>query len=178
MFSSALDLTCIRWRAEHTNGITLETGKQTYEKIDRTKLESFSLTMRNKPILTVSPKDRTLVVRMKTRGQFNKLTGKEQGERQIFWIVALLAKSKNLGTTQHVACEFDPKWNNQLYEIDTDESNIHYLFQNGKTQVKTHFGKLSPFNPIHLRPEEFKHLMGIEDPTERKNGSSSNSKQN
>lgn len=162
-----LKLDSVTWRAEHSNGITIETGKQTYEKINRKLLESFSLIFRKKILLTVSPKNRTLVVRRKVRDEFNLRTKKRKNLAS-FWIVALLAKSKNLGTTQHIACEFDPKWNNQLYEIDTDESSIHYLFQNGKIQVNTQFGKISPFNPIHLRPEEYKDLMKTEDPTERK----------
>lgn len=167
MFSSALDLTCIRWRAEQSDGITIQTGRKTYEKIDRTKLESFSLTMRNKPILTVSPKNRTLVVRYKVRNR-TMLSTNVTERLASFWIVALLAKAENEALTQHVSCEFDPKWNNQLYDIDSEETSIHYLFQNGKTQVNTKFGTLSPFNPIHLRSEEFKQLMGVEDPTMRK----------
>lgn len=167
MFSSSIDLTCVFWKAEQSDGVTIHKGQGNYEKIDRKKLESFSLIYKNKPILTVNPKNRVLVVRRKVRNQMIVVSG-ESKELTSFWIVALLAKAENEKTTQHVSCEFDSKWENQLYDIDQEESSIHYLFENGKTQVNTKFGKLSPFNPIHLRSEEFKELMGVEDPTKRK----------
>lgn len=168
MFSPALDLTYVSWKAEHVDGVTINKGQQTYPLIRRDKLEAFSLILHNKVLFTVRPTQRTLVARIKTWNQALISTGEIKNSIR-FWIVALLAKPQSEGTTQHVICDFDPKWEHQHYDIDTEESSIHYLFENGKLEVRTRFGNLSPFTPLHLRAEEFKHLMGIEDPTKKKN---------
>ena len=169
MFSPALDLTCVSWKAEHVDGVTVNKGHQTYPLIRRDQLESFSLSLFNKPLFTVRPSKRTLVARMKTWNQSLVSTGEIKNSIR-FWIVALLAKPQSKGTTQHVICDFDPSFEFQKYDIDTEESSIHYLFENGKTEIRTRFGQLSPFTPLHLRAEEFEHLMGFEDPRKRKIG--------
>jgi len=168
LFSRSLDLTCVFWKAEQSDGRIIYEGPQQYQSIDRTKLERFSLNFKNRPLIEVGTKNRVLVARRKRRNQTSLVSGVTVPIGH-FWIVALLAKPKSKETTQHVSCEFDPGWENQLYDIDSEESSIHYLFENGKTQINTRFGKMTPFTPLHLRSEEFKELMGFEDPTKRKN---------
>lgn len=86
----------------------------------------------------------------------------------MFWIVALLARPTSKGTTQHVVCDYDPKWMPQKYDFDTEESSIYYLFENGKKQINTKFGNMSPFTSLHLMPKEFEQLMGFEEPIKKK----------
>ena len=168
MLFHSLDLTRVRWEAKHIDGKIIKKGNRTYETIDRDNLESFSLTYRNKPILTVIPKENTLVQRLKTWNQSFILSGKTEN-RVRTWIVAVLAKPQSKETTQHVVCDFDPKWDLQHYYIDSKQSSICYLTENGKTQINTKFGNISPFTPLHLRAEEFKQLMGLDDPAKMKN---------
>lgn len=75
------------------------------------------------------------------------------------WIVALLAKPKNEEITQHVKCEYQQN-EFQYYDIDKEDTNIYYVYENGKQEIRNHFGPMSPYLPLHLRAEEFKHLMG------------------
>lgn len=167
MFSRSLDLSSFNWEAKQNDNKIIEWTEGAYETIDRDKLESFSLTYRNKPILEVKPFNRTLVLRLKSWNRSFVLSGKTENIAR-FWIIAMLAKPLKPETAQHVQCEFDPKFEKQCYDIDFGLSSIYYFFENGKHEVQTKFGRISPYSPIHLRQEEFKHLMGIEDPTKRK----------
>lgn len=165
MLWHSLDLTGVLWVAQHVDGTEVHKGPQIngvkkYELIDRTKLDTFSLTWRNKPILSVHPKDRTLVARIKTWRSVSLQTAKTVGLNR-FWIVALLAKPQSKESTQDIEVEYHPSMPHQFYKIDDNESSIHYLFENGKRQTNTKFGKLTPFTPLHLSPAEAKHLGGV-----------------
>ena len=93
MFYNSLDLTGVLWEAEHKDGSVIHKGPQKYELIDRTQLETFSLTYRNNPILTVHPNERTLVHRLKTRMESYIVSGETKRMARVH-IVALLAKPK------------------------------------------------------------------------------------
>jgi len=164
LFSYPLDLTCVLWEAEHKDGTIIHKGPQKYPLIDRSQLESFSLTWRNKPILTVHPKDRTLILRLKTLMMTFIVSGDSKVKGRV-WILALLAKPKSESTTQHVDCDLglfpgEKKNRHQYYDIDKEDSNIYYLYENGKQEIRNKFGTMSPYLSLHLRPDEFKHLMG------------------
>ncbi len=158
MLSYPLDLTGVLWEAEHKDGTIIHKGPQKYPLIDRDNLETFSLTWRNQPILSVHPKKRTLVVRLKTLVATN-LSTEQSHIRMRAWIVALLAKPKSEEVTQHVKCEVRQNIF-QYYDIDKEDTNIYYLYENSKQEIRNHFTNMSPYGPLHLRPDEFKHLMG------------------
>lgn len=167
MFFSSLDLTGVLWQATLKDGTVIKKGHNTYESIDRENLESFSLTYRNKPFYTVRPGNRVLVSRLKHYDQRFVLSG-DLKQQVLVWIVCLLAKPESNDTRQKIHCQFDPKWERQYYEIDKESSSLYYLFENSKSQINTKFQRLTPYSPLHLRPEEFKQLMGFDDPTKRK----------
>ena len=167
MFHTSLDLTGVLWEATLNDGTVIRKGNHTYENIDRENLESFSLTYRNKPFHTVRPGNRILVARLKHFDQRFILSG-DIKEQVHVWIVCLLAKPENNDTRQKILCQFDPKWERQYYEIDKEASSLYYLFENSKSQINTKFQRLTPYSPLHLRPEEFEQLMGFPDPTKKK----------
>ena len=167
MLSHSLDLSAVRWEAKHLDETTLEYATGTYEKINREQLDTFSLTFHGKSILELHPKNRTLVWRIKNRMQTNVVDG-QTGRVARVMITALLAKPQSEESRQRCASFFDPKWEPQIYHIDKEESNIYYLYENTKIETRNWFAGFSPYTPLHLREEEFKHLMGIDDPTKRK----------
>lgn len=157
MLSFPIDLTGVLWEAEHSDGKIIRKGPQKYPLINRESLETFSLLWHNKPILTVHPANRTLVWRFKTQMQTMVVSGETSIKARLH-IVALLAKPRRKETTQKCNVEHNPGLF-QYYAIDKEESKIYYLFENAKQEIRTKFSNFSPYRPLHLREEEFNHLL-------------------
>lgn len=162
MFHQALDLTEVFWKAEHSDEKIIYKGPNQYEKIDRNQLEIFTLTYKNKPILEVHPKGRTLIWRMKTIANLN-LSTRESSVRARIHIVSLLAKPGSNNTDQRCQIPFNDNFEPQIYFHDMEETIIYYLFENGKTETRVKYSMLSPYTAPHLREDEYLHLMGREE---------------
>lgn len=162
MFHPSLNLTEVFWKAEQSDDKIIYKGPGQYETIDRDKLQVFSLTYKNKPILEVRPAGRTLVWRMKTIGNLAISSGREVSKTRIH-VVALLGQPGSRDMDQRCQVPFHPNYKPQVYFHDMEESTIYYLFENGKQETRTKFSTLSPYHALHLREEEFEHLMGVKD---------------
>jgi len=164
MFSSALDLTIVHWLAKHNDGSIVTKGPQVngvkkYELINRDDLDTFEIKYNSKTLLQVHPKNRTLVVRMKTVGAFNvDLEGKINNQRVTgrVWIIALLAKANESPKTAYVPSQ--QQGDDQSYKYDADDSTIYYIFENGKIETRTKFASVSPYAPLKLQPMELEHF--------------------
>jgi len=164
MFTSALDLTIVYWLAKHHNGEIVNKGPQVngvkkYELINRDDLDTFELKYQNKVLLQVHPKDRTLVCRLKTVGNFNVDSNGRVSNQRVsarVWIIALISSPKENPRTAYIPG--NTPGDDQSYKYDGEESTIYYIYENGKIETRTKFGSVSPYSPIKLQPIELEHL--------------------
>lgn len=157
MFNQAINLTEVFWRAEHSDGEIICRGPSQYEKLDRNKLEIFTFIYKNKPILEIHPNGRTLVWRMKTIKNQRVSTGEERILARVH-ILALLAKPGGQGD-QRCQVPWHPGYEPQVYFHNMEETTIYWLFENAKVETRNKFSVISPYRALHLREDEFTHLM-------------------
>jgi len=173
-----LDLASASWKAINSDQSVID-DKKLYNTIDRNKLEFFELHTKKKGLLVwlrISSKDyvfriktngKTLIHRLKTQGRGNLAVSLEgnlavslEGNlgtssklkvTKRIRITALLQKNKD--SAKNV------KYSN--YEFDPNLSEIHYLFEDGTTQIRNDFGDSSPYLPLELIQTELEHLNGV-----------------
>lgn len=156
LFSSAINLYDVFWKVNLINDGEILQGNHTYETIDRNTVESFELIHRNKSIFKINTNKKTIIHRLKTRGQFN-MNDLQSRIMTRFRITAVLSKNKD-ESKNIIAQIFEGKKLIQQYSYDPVLSKIYYHFGNGKMEIKNEFGDISPYLPIKLRLEELEHL--------------------